>query len=91
MEERITAKDIGSIPLLDDRQRQEALLAIEYVKNYNHGTDGHNRLLLIDKLVRGYLRVLSQLNDTQSELAGCKIITNKMTDVEITNILERYK
>lgn len=37
--------------LLDDRQRKEVEFAHIYAKDFKHGTDGHNRLLLIDALV----------------------------------------
>jgi hypothetical protein len=35
---------------LDERQRKEVALACTYRDHYAHGTDGHNRLLLIAKL-----------------------------------------
>lgn len=35
---------------LDERQRKELALARLYAKDFAHGTDGHNRLLLINKL-----------------------------------------
>lgn len=36
---------------LDDRQKNEVVLAVEYAERFNHGTDGHHRLLLIASLV----------------------------------------
>lgn len=36
---------------LDERQQNEVLFAIVYEAHFSHGTDGHNRLLLISKLV----------------------------------------
>lgn len=35
---------------LDDRQRKELDFAAMYANGFSHGTDGHNRLLLIAKL-----------------------------------------
>lgn len=35
---------------LDDRQRKEVEFALIYEDGFKHGTDGHNRLLLIAKL-----------------------------------------
>lgn len=35
----------------DERQRKEMRFACTYAADYAHGTDGHNRLLIIDKLV----------------------------------------
>lgn len=35
---------------LDERQRKEVALARIYAADFAHGTDGHNRLLLIAKL-----------------------------------------
>lgn len=35
---------------LDQRQRQEVELARLYARDFGHGTDGHGRLILIDKL-----------------------------------------
>lgn len=32
---------------LNEREQKEVAFALEYAKNYRHGTDGHNRLLLI--------------------------------------------
>ena len=40
---------------LDERQAKEADFALLYAKDFAHGTDGHNRLLLIARLV-GFLR-----------------------------------
>ena len=36
--------------LLDERQLKELHFARLYVAEFNHGTDGHSRLLLIDRL-----------------------------------------
>ena len=35
---------------LDERQKQEVAFARLYALEFKHGTDGHNRLLLIAKL-----------------------------------------
>jgi hypothetical protein len=37
--------------LLTEREFKEVAFACTYAKEYNHGTAGHNRLLLIAKLV----------------------------------------
>jgi len=37
---------------LPERDRQELSFAIDYAQNYAHGTAGHNRLMLIEKLHR---------------------------------------
>jgi len=34
----------------DERERKELGFATMYYREFNHGTDGHNRLLLIAKL-----------------------------------------
>lgn len=36
--------------MLDERQRKELGFAQFYADEYAHGTDGHNRLLLLSKL-----------------------------------------
>ncbi len=36
--------------LLDGRQRAEIAFAKFYARNFHHGTDGHNRLMLIARL-----------------------------------------
>lgn len=36
--------------LLDDRQQKEVKLADLYARDFNHGTTGHNQLLLIARL-----------------------------------------
>lgn len=36
--------------LLDDREWAEICFAREYKEHFKHGTDGHNRLLLLAKL-----------------------------------------
>lgn len=38
--------------LLDERQLMELHFARLYVAEFHHGTDGHNRLLLIDLLAK---------------------------------------
>lgn len=35
---------------LDERQQKEVRFAREYADRYSHGTDGHNRLLLVARL-----------------------------------------
>lgn len=36
--------------ILDERQQKELEFAELYAKEFHHGTDGHNRLLLLAKL-----------------------------------------
>ncbi len=35
-----------------DRELKEIILALVYADDFQHGTDGHNRLILIAKLYR---------------------------------------
>jgi hypothetical protein len=35
---------------LDERHQKELLFARVYAQGFSHGTDGHNRLLLINKM-----------------------------------------
>ena len=37
---------------LDERQQKEVAFARDYTINYHHGTDGHSRLTLIERLER---------------------------------------
>jgi len=60
MEEQITLEQIKSIPLLDDRQQKECLLAVTYERDFQHGTDGHTRLILIARLVRLLVTLIRQ-------------------------------
>lgn len=60
MEEHIGIEEIKTIPLLDDRQQKECLLAIAYERDFQHGTDGHNRLILIARLVRLVVMLVRQ-------------------------------
>lgn len=50
---------------LDDRQRSELMFALMYEADFKHGTDGHNRLLLIAKLAH----LLDELTDTAIALS----------------------
>jgi len=45
----------------DDRQQKEIGLAHEYVNNYNHGTTGHNALVIIAKMANLLAEQDSQL------------------------------
>lgn len=38
------------VDLLDERQRKELAFARLYAADFSHGTDGHNRLLLLARL-----------------------------------------
>lgn len=60
MQETIGMTEIKTIPLLDDRQSLECLLAIEYADRFCHGTDGHSRLVLIARLVRLLVTLIRQ-------------------------------
>lgn len=51
IEEETSAKEPEWLSLLTDREKDEVKLAQLYAKEFNHGTDGHNRLILIAKLV----------------------------------------
>jgi hypothetical protein len=37
---------------LDERELKEVELALLYAKEFHHGTNGHNRLMLIAKLAK---------------------------------------
>jgi hypothetical protein len=50
---------------LDERQRKEVAFACVYRDHYAHGTDGHNRLLLIAKL----FDLLCQLSPVSGKVA----------------------
>lgn len=52
---------------LDERQRQEVRMALEYERRFNHGTDGHNRLLLIAKLTQLLDKVSRENIDAPTE------------------------
>lgn len=52
---------------LDERQRQEVRMALEYEGRFNHGTDGHNRLLLIAKLTQLLDKVSRENIDAPTE------------------------
>jgi hypothetical protein len=44
----------------DERQQQEVHFCIDYVGNFNHGTDGHGRMTVVAKL---YQRVIELSNE----------------------------
>jgi hypothetical protein len=52
---------------LDDRQRKEVEFARLYAGQFGHGTDGHNRLLLIAKLA-------TLLDDGYGELVAIRAL-----------------
>lgn len=37
---------------LTDRERKEVEFCQEYAQNFNHGTDGHSRMLLVARLAQ---------------------------------------
>jgi len=49
--------------LLTERERKEVKFAWAYAANFNHGTDGHSRLLLIAKLAD--LLIASQVKSNE--------------------------
>lgn len=51
----VTREDLQHIKGLTDREIQECMFACLYADTFQHGTDGHNRLVLIAKLVRALL------------------------------------
>lgn len=76
MERKITQEEINNIPGLDDRQRAELWFAVTYDQDFGHGTDGHNRLLLLAHLAR---LLVNQ---------GTKIPTQSFTFDEFTRELD---
>lgn len=70
MEEQITIEDIKKIPLLDDRQQKECLLAVTYERDFQHGTDGHNRLVLIARLVRLLITMIRRCTQQEEAIQG---------------------
>ena len=52
--------------LFDERERKEIEFARIYASGFHHGTDGHHRLMLIDKLF-GLLDVNLALLKTSTE------------------------
>ena len=40
------------VEILDNRELKEIMFAEEYLENYNHGTSGHIRLVIIAKLAK---------------------------------------
>lgn len=67
---------MGSDPLqskwfanLDERQQQEVRFALDYAQNYRHGTDGHNRLLLI-ALLANIAANLERESEDRAEMEG---------------------
>ena len=52
--------------LLTDRERHEITLAQFYARNLSHGTAGHNRLILIAKLVSMLDIITTADHDTET-------------------------
>ena len=46
----------------DERQIKEIEFADTYTHGYRHGTDGHNRLLLVSKLAEAIDQLTAELN-----------------------------
>lgn len=49
--------DGGWLTLFSDRETKEILFAQLYAKDFNHGTTGHNQLLVIAKLCEMLTRI----------------------------------
>lgn len=81
MEERIGIDEIKTIPLLDDRQQKECLLAITYEKEFQHGTDGHNRLLLIARLVRLLVTLVRQNRMSDEAIHGWRRLNREQKEL----------
>ena len=58
----LTKSDGEWEPVFNERELNEIMFAIEYATNFNHGTAGHNRLLLIYKMCL-VLDVMEKDND----------------------------
>lgn len=69
-----TQKHLDWHNLLDDRQFKEVIFATFYAQNFNHGTAGHNRLLLIAKL--------ASIIDTMETPAGQNELPTSTPDTE---------
>jgi hypothetical protein len=50
------------LEILDERQQKQVAFSREYAKNYGHGADGHNNMLIIAKLADELDRVYAVLN-----------------------------
>lgn len=46
---------------LTDRERKEVEFCQQYAQNFNHGTDGHSRMLVVARLAQ----IIDGLIDTQ--------------------------
>lgn len=58
---------LGSwIDQLTERERKEVQFALLYAGQFNHGTDGHSRLVLIDKLARLLDEAEKKVNDERA-------------------------
>ncbi|MBK8467783.1 MAG: hypothetical protein IPL32_18380 [Chloracidobacterium sp.] len=55
---------------LDTRQQSEVLFAWTYARTFGHGTDGHNRLFLIDRLADLLQAAHAEIARLRLNLAG---------------------
>jgi hypothetical protein len=53
--------------LLDERQQKEVQFAEVYAQHFSHGTDGHNRLLLVAKMAEALDGIYDSVLDARKE------------------------
>lgn len=58
---------------LDDRQQKEVALAETYVRDFNHGTTGHNQLILVATLAE-LLDIASGAREPKPPIAPAEIV-----------------
>lgn len=68
----------------DDRQQKEIRLAQVYAEEFGHGTDGHGRLLLINRLAE-LLDNVSLLLDDQGQSQLKEVVGTTDGDEEVDN------
>lgn len=52
----------------DERQQQEVHFCLDYVGNFNHGTDGHGRITVVAKLYQRIVELLNEVATLKREL-----------------------
>jgi hypothetical protein len=60
--------------LIDERQQKEVNFARVYAADFKHGTDGHNRLLLIDKMAAMLDEQEQRMNQLETENAQLRAL-----------------
>lgn len=75
---------------LTERELSEIKLALFYEKECNHGTAGHNRLMLIAKMAKELGIELDSCGDTLTVPSGGYIFPG-MSDAEVIQMLSRGK